>query len=94
MLRSCGVHQVLDTERLGTDICVVYLSSCLDTLACHATAAKVKLRESDFRPTIALNRNLTIAASGDTSAGNEPVLDFDHGINFIVVSCDAVAGPG
>jgi hypothetical protein len=63
-----------------------------DMFVGHAIAATVKLRESDFRPTIALNRNLTIAASGDTPASSEPTLDFDHGINFIVVSRDANAG--
>ena len=66
---------------------------CHDVQSCCASAAKVKLRESDFRPTIALNRNLTIAASGDTSTGSEPVLDFGHGIDYILVSCGADAGP-
>jgi hypothetical protein len=54
-------------------------------------AADVKLRQSDFRPTIVVNRNVMVAASS-AMPGSEPDLDFDHGIDFILVSCAAHAG--
>lgn len=46
----------------------------------------MKLREPDFRPTLVLNRNVTIAASNDTEPDIMPTVDFDYGVNMFLVS--------
>ncbi len=47
-----------------------------------APAATVKLQESDFRPTVLVSRNLTVAASNVTA---NATLDFDQGLSLILV---------
>lgn len=47
-----------------------------------APAAMVKLQEGDFRPTVLVSRNLTVAASNVTANAS---LDFDQGLSLILV---------
>lgn len=60
------------------------LAHITDLLVC--CAATVKLSMGDFEPTIVVDRNLTVTASNNTASGVQPTLNFNHGINLILVS--------
>ena len=49
-------------------------------------AATVKLDQGDFSPTVLVDRNVTIAASNDSTVANAPTLDFDGQLALILVS--------